>query len=269
MEKRTNENAVLIKAVNIVEYMSKYPDGITLSEIAKGMGINITTVYRIINTLVNHGYVTQNSKNGAYRLGYQFLFIAERIKRLPISTLVLPTLNDYSEHNHMSASLVQLEDDKIVNVAVASAQPLYGVTTNPVIGYHGPLYCNASGKVFLACYSDEKLDIYLSTHSLDKISARTITDPDLLRKDLEATRERGYAIDDKETGPITISLSAPVRNDKNSVVYAINATALDIQIQGKEQLQKTGEELLNVAEKISFNLGCNNYRAMIHHFSLD
>ena len=43
--------AVLEKSLRVLEFLISYPDGAPLNEIAKGVELNKSTVYRILHTL--------------------------------------------------------------------------------------------------------------------------------------------------------------------------------------------------------------------------
>lgn len=58
-------------------------------------------------------------------------------------------------------------------------------------------YCTGIGKMLLARLGAERLDTYLAA-PLVRLTAQTIVDPVDLRAEIEATRVRGYAVDDRE-----------------------------------------------------------------------
>ena len=47
-------------------------EGVGVTEIAKQMDINKSSVYRILTTLAQYGYIEQDQETGRYKLGYKF-----------------------------------------------------------------------------------------------------------------------------------------------------------------------------------------------------
>ena len=64
--------AVLEKSLRVLEFLISYPDGASLNEIAKGVQLNKSTVYRILYTLRQNHYIIQDEKTSEYRLGKRF-----------------------------------------------------------------------------------------------------------------------------------------------------------------------------------------------------
>ena len=69
--------AVLEKALHIMEFLLAYPKGVQLNEISIGVGLNKSTVYRILHTLRLHNYVIQDEKDSSYSLGNRFLHVQQ------------------------------------------------------------------------------------------------------------------------------------------------------------------------------------------------
>ena len=66
MSEESKTVAVLEKSIQVLEYLALHPGGIPLNEIASGVSLNKSTVYRILHTLRLKGYVSQDSINNNY-----------------------------------------------------------------------------------------------------------------------------------------------------------------------------------------------------------
>ena len=66
-----------------------------------------------------------------------------------------------------------------------------------ILGERADMHCTGIGKAMLANLSEEEINAYLQ-RDLAVYTDHTISDPVQLRAELEATRQRGYAIDDME-----------------------------------------------------------------------
>ncbi|MEM3566858.1 MAG: IclR family transcriptional regulator C-terminal domain-containing protein, partial [Candidatus Bathyarchaeia archaeon] len=89
------------------------------------------------------------------------------------------------------------------------------------IGRRVPPHCTALGKVLLA-QNQEAMEELLAKGPLPALTPNTITNPELLRRELEQVRKQGYAIDWEEFHEGNICVAAPVRNYRGKVVAAIS-----------------------------------------------
>lgn len=103
--------AVLEKALHIMEFLLAYPKGVQLNEISIGVGLNKSTVYRILHTLRLHNYVIQDEKDSSYSLGNRFLLYSPFIQSLSINNVALPFMQEFSDRYDFSTSLATLDKD--------------------------------------------------------------------------------------------------------------------------------------------------------------
>src|SRR5699024_5253996 len=88
------------------------------------------------------------------------------------------------------------------------------------LGRRNPSYCTSSGMVLLAFNNnnivEQVIDNGLITHMRN-----SITDPDILRRELETIRQGGYALNTEELTERTSSVAAPIKDHTGKVVSAI------------------------------------------------
>jgi DNA-binding IclR family transcriptional regulator len=103
------------------------------------------------------------------------------------------------------------------------------------VGRHLPVHCTASGRVFLAFLPSEVVEPILNA-PLKAYTEKTITSPARLREELEATRQRGYALDDEEfeVGIRAVSTQVPVEKVENlsHIVRSFEVSQLDVRLKG-------------------------------------
>ena len=72
----------IIRATAILELYEKLNvQYLGIAEISKELGIQKTTVFNIVKTLVNQGWLIQDNPNGKYRLGTRILRVSTMINR--------------------------------------------------------------------------------------------------------------------------------------------------------------------------------------------
>ncbi len=89
-----------------------------------------------------------------------------------------------------------------------------------------PAHANAGGKVLLA-YRHPWRESVLEL-PLERLTDRTITDPDTLRDECAAVRSRGYAIEEGEFQDDVASIAAPIRDRRGDVPAAITLIGGDV-----------------------------------------
>jgi IclR family KDG regulon transcriptional repressor len=60
------------RTLNIVEALANAKEPVGLSELARHLGLHVSTLYGLISTLVARGYVEQDKDTNRYQLGYKF-----------------------------------------------------------------------------------------------------------------------------------------------------------------------------------------------------
>ena len=69
----------LVKSLAIMEILAESVEGMGVTEIGERVGMNKSTVHRILTTLVNENYVEQDQAKGKYRLSFKLFVIARKI----------------------------------------------------------------------------------------------------------------------------------------------------------------------------------------------
>jgi IclR family acetate operon transcriptional repressor len=166
--------------------------------------------------MVALGYMEHG--RGLYRLGPKAFRLAAdilAIRRFP--NLVRPILQELAAKSGETVFLVVLDraaQRMTYADIIDSANPVrYTVPT----GTTRPLYVSAGGQMLLAYQEPGWTDAYIRATRLDKLTERTITDPEALRERLAAIRRDGFAISIGETVPGAAGVAAPIFNADGSV----------------------------------------------------
>src|ERR1700730_9022744 len=117
------------------------------------------------------------------------------------------------------------------------------------IGKRTNLHCTAVGKVLLAYASEQKQAHILARKSFAHHTGRTITSPNLLRRQLARVRQRGYAVDDEEEDLEVRCIAAPVYNQSGEFMAAL-AIAGTIGRIREENIDELARYVIQAAEKI-------------------
>jgi IclR family transcriptional regulator, acetate operon repressor len=195
------------KAMQILMYLAEEPDPRSARETARALGMPVATTYHLLETLASQGMVAKT--NRAYHLGPRIGALADAFHRrtAPHEFLLAP-LRELAHETGETAYVSGWQWDDAVLLATVEGSHAVGVKRLHT-GYRGHNHARASGKVLLA-FRPDAVERHLARHELAALTPNTITDPDALSAELEATRRRGYAVDEEEFAPGVSCVSAPV-----------------------------------------------------------
>lgn len=204
----------LARGLKILELMAASADSVGITELADELGIDKSSVSRLVQTLANHGYAEQDPQNRRYRLGPQIVRLSRNLlTRMPLRDEAKPFLRSLVDRTGECAHLAILAQNQALYIDQVESPSSLRVTTG--VGTLGPLHCTALGKSLLA------FGTAVFPEQLPAFTLRTITDSDTLRHHLEQTRRQGYAVDDEEYELGVRCVAAPVYDYRGKVVGAI------------------------------------------------
>lgn len=205
----------LARGLKIMTYLAAQPDGMGVTELADVLGIDKSSVSRLVQTLANYGYAEQDASTRRYRLGPEIVRLSRSLlTRMPLRDEAKPFLRELVSRTGECAHLAILSQGQALYIDQVESAASLRVTTG--VGTLAPLHCTALGKCLLAFDPTVPLPAEMPT-----FTPRTITDPDALKVHLDQTRRQGYAIDDEEYDYGVRCVAAPVFDYRGKVVGAI------------------------------------------------
>ncbi len=190
----------LARAFALLEAIAGAPDGIGLAQLSKAVGLHSSTAFHLVKTMVQLGYVRQESETKRYRLGRPLFLLAARAREevvlISVATPLLEKLAEAtSETSHLA---VRLGHQIIILARTDGSSPF---RLNERLGALRPAHATALGKILLARLEAEQLQRFLTENSLEACTPNTITEPERLRRELATVRAAGIAFDDAEYHP--------------------------------------------------------------------
>jgi DNA-binding IclR family transcriptional regulator len=223
------------RAVTILGELADARTELGTNEIARRTGINVSTISRILATLVGGGLVEHVPATGRYRLGIGVLRLANALHdRLDISTLARPHLADLAGHTKETATLSVPGGHEAITLDFVQS-PL-SVRSVAEVGRASAAHATAVGKVFLAHGGT------LPAGSLPVYTERTIVDPAALETEVERVRERGWAEALGEREEDLNAVAAPVLTAAGRLVAVLGVQGPAVRF--NPRAMRTAAELL-------------------------
>lgn len=221
-------------------------------ELGKRLDLHKSTVSRILRTLEEEGFVSQNPETGKYRLGVGLVSLAGvALGRLNVRGVAQPHLNGLVEASQETVNVVLQDGRECVNVErVASPKQIRYVGW---IGRRMPLHCTAAGKVILAFMPQPQREELLDD-PLTRYTTRTVTDKTRMAVDLDTICQKGYAIVHEEFEDEFSAVAAPVFNHARKVAGVISISGPTYRM-GPGQIEAFIGPLLETAKRASAEMG--------------
>ncbi|MEV0973295.1 IclR family transcriptional regulator [Microtetraspora glauca] len=199
------------RVLAVLKELARHPDGIGLEELTRVIDSPKPTVHRALGALRRAGLADQDVR-GRYMLGDEFLRMAfAHHEARPEHVRIRPVLETLAARFGETAHYAVLDGREVVYRAKVDP-PSGAVRLASTIGGRAPAHATAVGKLLLAHRLDtrEAVEQWIADAPLARRTARTVYMVDGLHRELEATRERGYGVDDQENEVGINCLAIPV-----------------------------------------------------------
>jgi DNA-binding IclR family transcriptional regulator len=241
------------RALQILEYVAVNDNEMSLSAISRGLGLNKSTVFSLISTLEQMGYVQQNQGTGKYSLGLKLFELGQTVhSSMDLRTIAMPHLCELSKRYGETVHLSILSKGEVVYIDKVDSS--HSIRIASQVGGRNPAYCTGVGKVLLAGLPDEDLAKVIRGISFKRFTAGTITDGQALRACIDTVRRDGYATDMEEFEIGLNCVAAPIRNYSGAVIAAISLSGPTHRIVNGN-FEKFTADVIETARLISAQLG--------------
>jgi len=241
----------VLRAVALLKcFDNKHPEW-SLSTLTRALGLNKTTVFRLLSALESEGLVTRGSSDN-YILGPELVAMAGyALQNIDLRSSARLTLEHLAKSTSETSSLEILSGSEMLIIdEIVGGHLVSGVRS---IGTRWPLYGTSTGLAILAAWPSQKRESYLSGE-LKAITSRTITEPDVLRNLLSQFSSQGFALSDELLEPGLVAIGAPLISFDGRVEAAISVYGPKSRL-NEQRIQLVGVQVRDAASDISARLG--------------
>jgi IclR family pca regulon transcriptional regulator len=243
------------KGFRVLEVFSDDRDDFSLSEIAQMAGLDAGTAYRLLNTLVELGYVRRDERTKRFSLTLKVLDLGfHAIGRREIRAIVRPVLRRLVHSVGEAANFAVLDGSDVLYIErVRAGLVRFGVDIR--VGTTVPAHINVGGQCILAFLSPASLDAYIAVgrgRSHNFRDKRSIED---VLPTLEEIQAKGYAIGDSSLAEGLRVLAVPVLGRDGDPIGAVSVTtpsvrkiAAHLEYETLELAQNAAKEIANAVE---------------------
>ncbi|WP_441235397.1 IclR family transcriptional regulator [Bradyrhizobium sp. 930_D9_N1_4] len=219
-----NHVASVGKAFAVLKSFSSEAFELTLSEIAARADLDRGTAFRLIQTLIELGYLQAVPQSRRFRLGVACLDLGYTVlSHGSLRPIVEPLLRGLVPEICDAASLGILDGGDVIYLArIGAGLDRHKMDRRP--GTRIPAYSAALGHVMLAHLARDEQIARLESRPRVKLSERTLTDLDALLVRLDQVKKKGHAVSDGENAYGLRTLATPIFGAQGVVIGGLSIT---------------------------------------------
>lgn len=235
---------VIERMFALIEVLAGREEAVPLKEISEKTGLHPSTTHRILNDLASGRFVERSSP-GNYRLGMRLLELGNLVKgRLNVRDAALTPMRELHRLIQQPVNLSLRQGDEIVYVERAFSERS-GMQVVRAIGGRAPLHLTSTGKLFLAADDPHRVRAYATRTGLSGHTKNSITQLNVLERELGKARQFGIARDNEELELGVRCIAAGIYDDQARLVagLSISAPADRLDEGWLSKLQSTANEI--------------------------
>ena len=242
------------RAVRLIRHIAEGHPVLNMSETAKALKINRTTLLRLLHTLEAEGFVERSPNGGGFQVGLSFLELGARaLFSQDLVQVAVSVLTSLAETVQLSAHLGVLDGTDVLYLVRRT--PNTPLASNIRVGSRLPAHAPPMGRVLVAFMTPLEIETLYSGKTLQRFSEHTATTLSGLKARTEQDRRAGIAWSDGHFERGISSAAVPVFDFAGTPLGAINVSGPSSAFAEEVQRRRIGEALRAAGAEISRRLG--------------
>jgi DNA-binding IclR family transcriptional regulator len=242
------------RAVRLIRHVAEGNPVLNMSETAKTLKINRTTLLRLLHTLEAEGFVERRPNGGGFQVGLALLEVGARaLFSQDLVQVAVPVLTELAETLRLSAHLGVLDGTDVLYLVRRT--PNTPLASNIRVGSRLPAHATTMGRMLLAFLPPVDLERLYAGKELQRFSEHTSTTLAALRAKAEKDRHAGIAWSESYFERGIGSAAVPVFDFAGTPLGAVNVSGPVAAFAEEEKRAIIGKELRMAGTEISRRLG--------------
>ncbi|SMX31569.1 DNA-binding transcriptional regulator KdgR [Actibacterium lipolyticum] len=254
-EHKTENVAAVLKVFSVLESLVENRRA-TLADLANLAMTSKATTHRLLNTMIELGYVEKDDDTERYGLTLKLFSlgarsIQDRSDLLWAADRVMAKLSRLTGES-INLGIMDNTEEKVVYTHKYDSH--YNLSMQSTLGKRNPLHSTSLGKALLAWRDPKEIEERISRMAFEVSAPNTITDKETLLNDLAITKERGYAEEIEESEAGVRCLAVPIFDHLGRPVAAMSI-AFPLFRFSEERKPEIVRTILELGKEASDSLG--------------
>lgn len=211
------------RALSILELLVHADQPLTFADIAAALGYPRSSLFGLLTTLLNRGWIDLDERARTYRLGIRAFEAGNAYERsISLLPIALPHMERIRGELDETVQISVLEGR--FNIYLGKVEGGQRLRLASEVGRRLEAHATALGKMILADVPEADLNALFQGVTLETFTPNTIATLAALKEDLARSRERGYAVDDEEYTQGLRCYALPIRNHTGRTVAAMSVS---------------------------------------------
>lgn len=214
------EDVRALRSLQVLEVLSNSNIPLTLSQVAYKLNVPKSSLMRLLHSMEKGGYILKVLGSDCFTLG---------VKTTDLAFNSLHNKTFLTQSRLILRNLVEKLGEACNFTIPFENEVLYldRVNTNEVLRLHFepgirvPMYCTASGKLFLSELTTEARNVIFDQIEVKPYTKKTIISRNLLDREIAQILKVGFSTDNEEFVRGMAAVAVPVKNDLGVVIGAI------------------------------------------------
>ena len=199
---------VIEKTFRVVEALAGAGVPLALADVTQRVRLPKPTVYRILRSLLDLGYVAQEDGGGRYLTTPRLAQLGRSGERDELKRLAVPLMRRLHERFDETVNLGVLDGDHVAYAHIIETNQGLRLQVRPEA--RDPFWSTALGRAMVSHLPDAERDALVAGAELKPRTAKTVRSKAALRRILDESRARGWAIDDEENDAGVVCFAVPL-----------------------------------------------------------
>jgi IclR family transcriptional regulator, acetate operon repressor len=249
----TGQVQSLTRGLSLLEALATAESGLSLTDLARKVELAPSTAHRLLATLEKMGYVYQGGDLARWYVGlHAFTVGSSFLANRDFVAQSHPYLRRLMEQSGETANLGILDGTEAVFIDQVQCREM--MRTIVKLGSRVPLHASGVGKAIFASLPDEQIDAIVKVKGLPRITANTITSPEIMWASIRVIRQRGYSFDDEEHLPGTRCVASPIYDEHAETLGALSLAG-PLSRLPDDRIKQLGPLVAHTAEELTRRLG--------------
>lgn len=246
-EKSVQRINSVARAIQILELYPKLnAQYLGVSEISKALGLQKTSTFYILKTLLSMGWLIQETPNGKYKLGTRLLRVSAMVSQnVTAEEVILQEMNRLLNQYNEDVVLTAMVDGLPICVEKVHSSNMLRIQSK--VGRVSNLLRGSTGKALFAWQSKDFIQETLE----EKLS--DLEEREQMRNDLDQIRQQGYCISISEQDIGVMSVAVPIRDQNGVARYSLAVIGEEKRMLDKG-IDPIRKDLVNTAHQLEESL---------------